>query len=220
MIQSDPEIHIHDHGLCGVLQVEPLPQAGDEADREFQPLGAMDAHDAHRIRIFILETGLAVVDVVFFHLLHIADEMKQTEIAGLFKALRTGQKHFQIGPPLLSAGKGGSRVQIARLLQEFSDQLMDGQINGQIAEPLQKDKKARRFFPDLRFLSLPRIDAQAFIQPSLLLLRPDQGDLPVRKKCRRAFEHAEKRDILQGIVQNPQEIQNGLHLGSRKISRS
>ena len=187
----------------------------------------MDAHDAHRVRVFILQAGFSIINVIFFHLLHIADEVEQAEIAGLFKALRLGKEHFQIGPSLLSAGQGGRRIKIPGLLQEFPDQLMDGQVNGVIPKPLQKGQKRLRFDAQLRFFRfflrlLPFLcaGAETLIQPALLLFRPDQSDLPVGKARRRAFQHTEQRDILKRVVQHPQEVQNGLHLRRRKISGS
>lgn len=50
----------------------------------------MDAHDADGIRIFILHVGFAVIDIVFLHLFHVADKVKQAEIACFFKIFRTG----------------------------------------------------------------------------------------------------------------------------------
>ena len=227
IVQADSKVHIHNDRLCDVLHVEPFAQAGNEADGKFQPLGTVDAHDAHRVRIFILQAGFSIVDVIFFHLLHVTDEVEQAEITGLFKALRFGKEHFQIGTALLSAGQGGRRIQIAGLLQEFPDQLMDGQVNGIIPKPLQKGQKRLRFGAQLCFfrffpclLPFLHAGAQAFIQPALFLLRPDQGDLPVGEARRWAFQHAEQRDILQRVVQHPQEIQYGLHLRRCKISGS
>ena len=145
----------------------------------------MDAHNPHGIRIFILNVGFSIVDIIFFHLLHVPDKMEQTEIAGLFEILRPGKQHFHIGPALFPAGQGGYGIQIPRFLKELLYQLMNGHISHIPPEPLQHAAEAPRLLTKLFPASFFRIRGQACKKPSALPFhfRLHTGNVLVGKAC-------------------------------------
>ena len=183
----------------------------------------MDTHDPHNVRIFVHGSCRPEIHIIFFQLLHIAHEMKQSGIAGLFKAFRFGQKHFHIQTALLSAGHGRHCVQITGFFQKLFQQLVDGQIYRHPAVTLQKFQKtltAQYQICICLFVGCLHRQYHAVIELAFsgVIQRPQHTDLLVCEIAYWRMEYPEHGDILQRIIQNPQKMQYILYLLRRKIS--
>ena len=187
-----------DHAAPHILGVEPLAHACHKHDRKFQALTLMDAHDPHRIGLFVRNIGLPVVHIVFLKLLDITHKIEQSFVATPFKCRRLFHQHLQVGRTLFAPRHCGNIQTVPGVLHDLPEQLMDCRKGNHIPKMLQLPVKCVQtppqllplvFFPGI--LHPPRIHIllRGFIKCPFRSRRAELRHLPRVQTCKRRRQH-------------------------------
>ncbi len=202
----------------------------------------MDTHDAHNVRVFVLQRRFAVIHLILFQLLHIAQEMIQSEVARFLVIRRLHQQHLHIGAPPAPLRLYRHIIQVIRLPQYHLQKLLHRQIDRHAPKTFHMRQKLLRFAYKLRrqrmglLLPLPRtlFAGRPVVRPLRRAVRTcpqriiqifrlrksctDQRDLLFLKTAQIRMQHPIKRYILQRVIQDPQKMQQFLYFPRCEIA--
>ena len=124
----------------------------------------MNTHDLDHIPVFPETLGLAVIYVVLLQILDVADEIKETAVAGFLIIPGLLNQHFQVLCPLLSRRHGRRFLRIAGHIKNIPEQFMDRREGRLLPEILQKSVEILQFFPKLLVLPVFPVPAAALME--------------------------------------------------------
>ena len=217
-VHADAQIRVNHHPAPGILAVEALSQASHDHHREFQALALMDRHNAHRVLVLSQHARLAEILVIALQLLDVAHKMEQPPVAGLLERQRPLDEHPHVGLALAAARLGGQVVPVSGAVKKLLDQLVDRQ---KFCPPPVFPYASPKFphtFPEIGIRPLRLVPQAALVKGPLRKGAPDPRQIHVREAANHGFEHRRQRNILAGIVHDPQKVEKGLNFYRSKIS--
>ena len=199
--------------VAGIHLIHFSSQTGHKNDRKLQSLTLMNGHHADNIGIFSCGICLPEIHFIFLKLIDITQKMKQSPVACFLVINRFFHQHCKICRTALPCWQCRRIISISAKLQNLLDQFMDRQIlffPQLTIHPVKVIKCALRGILHGMHCSFRKRTLRIFHTNlcHLFLIQSHQG----RPKNRR------HRNILIGIIQNPQHCQHRLYLRCRKIS--
>ena len=104
---------MEDDPLPDVLGVEHLAKAGDKYNGKFQAFAFVDAHNTHNV-FCPFSFGQGKIHVIFLQLLHVADKVEQSAVAGALIGYGFFYQHFQVCTFYLASWEGIDIILITR----------------------------------------------------------------------------------------------------------
>ena len=211
IVDADAPVRIADQITGGVIAVKAvfLVQAADKADRKFKSLALMDGHDPDHVRVLIQDVGFSVIHLPGVHLVYIADELEEACISRLFKGQGLAAEHLQVGAALLSARQGRDEIRVPGIPDQAVQQLMDGHPLAPVPPGVQKFQEIPAFAAGRTVRLLLRLLYGGFIQGHVSASCPERYDLIIGKAAEPAAHGPVKRNILPGIINDPQHLHDG-----------
>ena len=197
--QADAQAKFRVKEHIPTLLIETAGTACQYAQGEFQPLTAVDAHDAHGVSP--LPGGLCCrqVGLFAFQPIHKPQKTRKATVAGLLIAARVAQKQAQVGEPQLPAAHGLHKLRQVCAAVKLRKQAIRRQGGGQPAEGFQFFQKGGD--GAVRFGSA----AGGKIQGRGAVQKPHTCQIIGSEAVNGAHHHGGERNIQQGIVNAPQK---------------
>ena len=127
---------MEEHGLLYILPVQPSGQPGQNDHREFQPLGLVDAHQAHR-RPLPAGGGGGEGLPVLPQPGQVGKEAEQPLVAGLLELPGALGQRQQVAPPPLPVSHGAENPQQISAVVDLPQKLMAAQLPRQVPQLVQ-----------------------------------------------------------------------------------
>ena len=138
--------HLDRLSLAGAAQLQPdartideqpvrwvrraAPEIGHTDDRELEPLGGMDGHQAHRVRLDTLDGRLRLLGGGAFEMLDVIDEAAEVPPFLSFEGACHAQQLVDVGQPSLGPVEGQYAPGIAAAVDRPLEQLGDAAAGG------------------------------------------------------------------------------------------
>ena len=220
-----------DHTSLRILRVKSLPHSRGKYHGELKSLALVNTHDPHCVGLFVQNSRLSVVHVIFLQLLDIADEIKQPLIARPLEGCRFLREHLHIRRALSASRHGRNPDPVSGFLYDLSQQIVNRRVRNSFPEILclfvkRPELPAQTGIEPVRFIVPFMHAAHIFtgIQRSRLIkryVRKRQTDLRkflLGEAAEARCQHRCKREILACVIQNLEVIQQYAHLVSLKVS--
>ena len=178
----------------------------------------MYGHDTHQIIRFALEFCGRGFCFCRLHVLHKANKMEQPFSAVIFIRFRFFQQKPQVCLPQTAAGCHACIIIISCLLIEIPQQFTKGQFLRCFPPIQQVPLEAFQFFQNSFFRPLCKIPQDTFIKQSIAAKKTDFRQSIGTDVIQGRMEHRKQGNILIGIVNKAEEIQNGVNFRHIKVS--
>ena len=233
IVNPKTQIAVNDHGALRVFAFKRQSSCrpADKTNRELQSFTLMDGHDADDIRVFIQDIRLSVINFSLPHLINITDEIEKSGERRLLEVLRAHDERLQICPALSACRKRRDIVVIPGLRNQLLQQRMNRHGSRAFPPRIQKAKKCGAFsagFGVFTCIRNHRVQQKLILSlesKSILSALPlvrgagpaafarleggtDSADFIFRKAAKISPQRSIKRNILPGIVDDPQQLQN------------
>ncbi len=190
-----PQPGMKQHGLGLIGAVELPGHAREKHHRKLQPLGPVDAHDAHPARPLLLPLDRGIF--LLLQPLEVCEKVKQALMAPLLKLPGQLGQQKQIAPPHLPFIQSGIQPQQVRPVVKLPQQPVAARIPRLTAQPGQFRQKG------LHILSL--IQRKSGIKILLWRIKANLGQPVGRERIDRRPQYGNKGHILPGVINDFQQ---------------